>query len=190
MDYAESSQPMALNSDHCDLFMPAIESPKIPASSDAQVKRPVTIVPAVCLAALYGCIACLDRRNDGLFHFHWHWLALLWIIIGACSSMYFCHKMWPPPRYPAATRKGVIKGLIVLIVPALWWLAFALRFLIGGHFWDAVTPFIAVAMALSYGAWMVTRLLKLFESSDEYDLNALKLEEEQNARTDSVDKSI
>jgi hypothetical protein len=98
--------------------------------------------------------------------------------------------MWPPPRYPAATRKGIIKGLIVLIVPGLWWLTVPLRFLTGRHFWDVVTPFIAVAMALCYGSWMVTRLVKFFEISDAYDLNALKLEEEQKARTNSVDKSI
>ena len=190
MDYAESSGPAALTSDHSDLFMPATESPLSPSPSDTLVKRSITIVSAVCFAALYGCLACLVREKDNLLHFHWHWLALLWIIIGAGSSTFFCHKMWPPPSYPAANRSDRIKGLIVLIVPSFWWLAFPLRLLTGRHLWDAVAPFIAVAMALSYGAWAVRRLVHFFESSDEYDLNALKLEEEQKTKTDLGDKSI
>jgi hypothetical protein len=148
-------------------------------------RRRVTIATAVCLAACYGMLACFDHQEAGGVHFHWRWSALLWAMVGEGSATFFWHKIWPPPKYPAATRKGAIIGTIIFILPALWWLAPPLRFLIRRHFGDAAAALVVVAMAVSCGVWLITRLIKAFQSSDEFDLNALK-SDGQKADTDSI----
>jgi hypothetical protein len=137
-------------------------------------KRIVTVLAAACLGAMYSWLACFMPSTEGSSHFHWRWMALLWIIIGVGSSTFFWHKIWPPSHYPAVSKNGIIKGIVALILPAIWWLAFPLRFWVGEHYWNIITAFVLVAMALSYGAWMITRLVKAFEQSDEYDLSILK----------------
>jgi hypothetical protein len=141
-------------------------------------KRVVTVLSAACLGAIYSWLACFEPSTEGASHFHWRWMALLWIIIGVGSSTFFWHKIWPPSHYPIASRNGIIKGLVMILVPMLWWLTLPLRHLVGERCWNIITAFAAVAMALSYGAWMITRLLKFFESSDEYDLKILSSDEQ------------
>jgi hypothetical protein len=114
----------------------------------------------------------LNGNLSGDFNFHWRWSALLWILIGFGSSLYFWQKAWPGDD-SRATRKGIIKGSAVLLLPCLWWLTFPLRFLSGQHFWDVAIGLAAAAAVLSFGAWMVIRLIKAFERSDTEDLNAL-----------------
>jgi flagellar biogenesis protein FliO len=41
-----------------------------------------------------------------------------------------------------------------------------LRFLSGQHFWDVMSGLIAAAAVLSFGAWMVIKLIRAFEQSD------------------------
>jgi hypothetical protein len=162
---------------------------KSPATnaSDALFKRMVVISTALSLAAAYGWLACFDRQADGSFYFHWRGSALAWIVVGFASSFYFWRKVWPAGHRADATRKDIIAGSIVLAVPCLWWLTFPLRYLSGQHFWDVMTGLIAAALVLSFGAWMVTRLIKAFEQSDTADLAAIKAEE-QNADATPTEK--
>ncbi|MGC9942109.1 MAG: hypothetical protein ABSE48_09755 [Verrucomicrobiota bacterium] len=168
-------------------FMPAPAPAPVPLKSDLLFKRLITWSTAVCLAGSYGWLASYERQADGGLHFHWRWLSLFWIVIGVGSSNYFWHQAWPPPGYPAATRKSIIKGLIVFILPGLWWLIYPLRFLSGQRFWDVITSLMVVVLALSFGAWMITRLVKAFEASDAYDLNELDTEEHM-IETDQAEK--
>jgi hypothetical protein len=153
------------------------------SKSDVWFRRRVTIVTAIFLAAGYGLLACFDRQKGMNFHFYWRWSALLWIMIGEGSATFFWRKIWPPPNYPPATRKGVVVGITILALPGLWWLAPPLRFFIGQHWGGAVPALIVVATAVSCAVWLITRLVKAFQSSDEFDLEALK-SEEQNPPTD------
>ena len=143
-------------------------------ATDVLFRRMVIISTALSLAAIYGWLACFDRQPNGDLYFHCRWNGLLWIFIGLGSSWYFWQKVWPPEHVPAAARKEVIKGSAALIAPALWWAIFPLRFLSGQHFWDVVIGLAAAATVLTFGAWMVIRLINAFERSDREDLDALK----------------
>ena len=118
---------------------------------------------------MYGWLACFDRQPNGDFHFHWQWIALLWIFIGLGTNAFFWRKVWPA-KGQATTRKDILIGAVVLGVPFLWWLTFPLRFLSGQHFWDVISGLIAAGLVLSFGAWMVIKLIKAFEQSDTDDL--------------------
>ena len=142
-------------------------------TTDVLLRRVLIITTALSLAAAYGWLACFDRQPDGNLYFHWRWIAAGWIAIGFGSSFYFWRKIWPPIGGPVATRNGIIKGSIVLVLPCLWWLTFPLRFLSGQHFWDVAIGLTAAAIVLSFGAWMVIHLIKAFERSDTEDLKAL-----------------
>jgi hypothetical protein len=168
-------------------MVPENEKPPAANSTDALFKRIIIVACALSLATMYGWLACFDRQPKGDFYFHWRWSALLWIVIGLASNAYFWRKIWPPAGRAAATRKDVIKGSIVLGVPGLWWLTFPLRFLSGQHFWDVMTGLIAAALVLSFGAWMVIKLIKAFEKSDSDDLNALNAAE-QNPKATPTEK--
>jgi hypothetical protein len=153
-------------------MMPDPDQSPTAKASDALFKQIIIVSCASSLAMMYGWLACFDRQPDGDFHFHLRWLGLLWFVIGFGSTTFFWRKIWPPQNDPTATRKDVVIGSIVLVVPGLWWLTFPLRFLSGQHFWDVMTGLIAAAMVLSFGAWMVIKLIKAFEQSDTSDLNA------------------
>jgi hypothetical protein len=167
--------------------MPAPSPSLAPSNSDLIFKRLITWSTAVCLAAIYGWLASYERQMDGSMHFHWRWLSLFWAIIGTGSSTYFWHQIWPPSGYPDSNRNGIIKGLIIIVLPGLWWLIYPLRFLKGEQFWDVITGLMVVASALSFGAWMITRLVKAFEASDTYDLNTLD-SENRIIKTDQAEK--
>ncbi len=87
-------------------------------------------------------------------------------------------------RPAAATRREIVKGSAVLALPGSWWILFPLRFLSGQHFWDVVIGLAAAAAVLTLGAWMVTRLIKAFERSDQEDLNALNAADAAAAPTE------
>jgi hypothetical protein len=146
-------------------------------STDTLFKRIIIVACALSLATMYGWLACVDRQPDGSFNFHWQWIALLWIAIGVVTNAYFWRKVWPSSAQATVTRKDIFTGAVVLGVPCLWWLTFPLRFLSGQHFWDVMAGLIAAAAVLSFGAWMVIKLIKAFEQSDTDDLKA----ETQNA---------
>jgi hypothetical protein len=88
----------------------------------------------------------------------------------------------------AATRKDIIKGSAALLLPSLWWITFPLRFLSGQHFWDVVIGLAAAATVLTFGAWMVIRLIKAFERSDLEDLKALDSADAELAGKESSSK--
>lgn len=168
-------------------FMSAQAPSPAPPKTDLLFKRFVTWSTAICLAAAYGWLAAYQGHADDGLSFHWRWLSFFWVIIGAGSSIYFWHQVWPPPGHPAAQRKGIIKGLIIFVLPGLWWLVYPLLFLKGQQFWDVISGLLVVAAALSFGAWMIRRLVKAFEASDDYDLNTLDSEDHIN-KTDQAGK--
>ena len=143
-------------------------------ATDVLFRRMVIISTALSLAAIYGWLACFDRQSNGDLYFHCRWNGLLWIFIGLGTTLYFWQKIWPPENVPAAARKEIIKGSVALVIPALWWAVFPLRFLSGQHFWDVVIGLAAAVTVLSFGACMVIRLINAFERSDREDLNALQ----------------
>jgi hypothetical protein len=156
-----------------------------PNPTDILFRRLVIISTVLSLAAAYGWLACFERQPGGDVYFRWRWNGLLWVFIGVVSSLYFWRKVWPPGDRPAATRREIIKGSILLGLPGLWWLTFPLRFLSGQHFWDVAVGLAAAAAVLTFGAWMVTRLIKAFESSDREDLAALKSGEKASTGADT-----
>jgi len=153
--------------------------------TDILFRRMVIISTALSLAAAYGWLACFDRQPSGDFNFHWRWNAWLWVFIGLGSTLYFWRKIWPPEDRPSATRREIVKGSAVLTLPGLWWILFPLRFLSGQHFWDVVIGLAAAAAVLTFGAWMVTRLIKAFERSDREDMNALNSADAAAARAET-----
>jgi hypothetical protein len=142
-------------------------------ATEVLFRRIIIISTELSLAGMYGWLACFDRQLSGDVFFHWRWIGLVWAGIGYGSCWYFWHKIWPASETVTATRGDILKGSAVLAVPCLWWITFPLRFLSGQHFWDVLAGLVAAATVLSFGAWMMTRLIKAFERSDKEDLNAL-----------------
>ena len=143
--------------------------PPAPPASDVLFRRIVTVFTALSLAGAYGWLAGFVRQPNGDLQFQWRWPVLLWVLVGFFSTAYFWMKIWPPEDR-AATRKGIVKGSIALLVPGLWWLLFPLRSLSGQHFWDVTKGLIAAAIVLSFGAWMVIRLGRGFEDDAAGDI--------------------
>ena len=81
----------------------------------------------------------------------WRWPILIWVIIGLGSTIYFWHAIWPPQNR-TATRRQIVLGVIVVVLPGLWWLIFPLRSLSGQHAREVITGLIAAAIVLSFGA--------------------------------------
>ena len=135
-------------------------------ASDFLFKRFIAVSTTLSLAVAYGWLGGFARDPDGGFNFHWRWQIALWAFIGLASTFYFWRKVWPPPSYPAATRKDIIAGSIALAVPGLWWLIFPLRTLSGQHFWQVATGLSIAACVLTFGAWMIVRLGRGFEQED------------------------
>ena len=138
--------------------------PPPPDASDAPFKRMITVSMAASLGAAYGWLAGFVRQPNGDLSFQWRWLVLLWAVLGLGSTIYFWRKIWPPSNRPDATRKDMVKGILALALPGLWWLLFPLRSLSGQHFWNVVEGLGIAAMVLSFGAFMVIRLAKAFEN--------------------------
>ena len=137
-------------------------------ASDVLFRRIVTVFTALSLAGAYAWLAGFVRQPNGDLLFQWRWPVPLWALIGFVSTAYFWQKIWP--RDQAATRKGIVKGSIALLLPGLWWLLFPLRSLSGQHFWDVTKGLIAAAIVLSFGAWMVIRLGRGFEDDAAGDI--------------------
>jgi len=134
------------------------------------LRRVVVIGTVLSLATAYGWMASFDRQSGGQMAFHWSGATLLWSAIGVASSIYFWRKIWPPGDRQRATRKEIIIGSVVLLLPSLWWLTSPLRFLSGQNFRDVASGLVAAALILCFGAWMVILLIKAFERSDKQDL--------------------
>jgi hypothetical protein len=130
----------------------------------------VVVFTALSLAVAYGWLAGFVRQANGGLSFEWQWPIAPWALGGAASAIYFWRKIWPLPNQPDATRKDVVKGFVVLLVPGLWWLVLPLRSFSGQHFWDVVKGLTAAIIVLSFGAWMVIHLGKSFERVDAEDL--------------------
>ncbi len=137
-------------------------------------KRMVIVATAASLAVAYGWLAGFVRQPDGGLTFHWRWQVLVWTVIGFLSTIYFWRKVWPKNR-PKGSRMDITKGAAVVLLPALWWLTFPLRSLSGEHFRQVMEGLIAAAIVLAFGALMLIRLARSFESD----------EDGENDRTDS-----
>jgi hypothetical protein len=148
----------------------------------------IIVSTALSLMAAYGWLAGFARQPGGDFSFQWRWNTLLWAFIGFATNAYFWRKAWPAPGRAAVTRKDIIKGSAALLLPSLWWITFPLRFLSGQHFWDVVIGLAAAATVLTFGAWMVIRLIKAFERSDLEDLKALDSADAELAGKESSSK--
>jgi hypothetical protein len=133
---------------------------------DLLFRRMVIWFTALSLAGAYGWLAGFVRQPNGDLTFHWRWLVLVWALIGLFSTVYFWRKIWPPGNR-AATRKGIVEGSIAAGLPGLWWLIFPLRSQTGQHLWQVVEGLTAAAIVLTFGAWMIIRLMKGFEDDKE-----------------------
>jgi hypothetical protein len=102
--------------------------------------------------------------------FRWGWPTLVWCLIGTGSCLYFWRKIWPPDDRSRPTRWEIIVGSLVLLLPSLWWLTLPLRFLKGQTLRDVGSGLVVAALVLSFGAWVLTRLVKAFEHTDAEDL--------------------
>ena len=150
----------------------------------------IIVSTALSLMGAYGWLAGFARQPGGDFSFQWRWNTLLWAFIGFGTNAYFWRKVWPVTGRASATRKDIIKASAVLFLPCLWWITFPLRFLSGQHFWDVVIGLAAAATVLTFGAWMVIRLIKAFERSDMEDLKALDSADAELAGKESALNSL
>jgi hypothetical protein len=141
------------------------DTPQTSSASDVLFKRMVVVLTALSLAATYGWLAGFVRQPNGDLIFHWHWLVLLWAVIGFASTAFFWRKIWPPQNR-TATRKDIWIGTIVLLIPGLWWLIFPLRSISGENRWSVIAGLAIAAVVLSFGAWMVMRLGRAFEADE------------------------
>jgi hypothetical protein len=155
------------------------------SSTDILFRRMLIISTALSLAAAYGWLGCFDREAGGNLYFHWRWNGLFWVFIGFGSCLYFWRKVWPPENRLTVTRRSIVTGSVVLALPCIWWITFPLRFMSGQHFWDVVIGLAAAAMVLTFGAWMVTRLILAFERSDQEDLAASQTTEAASTETEN-----
>ena len=147
-----------------------VSSPVSPRTSNPLLRQVVVIATILSLATAYGWMASFDRQPGGDMASHWSWATAIWGLVGAASSIFFWRKIWPPKDRPPSTRGQIIAGSVVLLLPGLWWLTSPLWSLSRQTFRDVGTGLVAAAMVLTFGAWMVTRLIKAFESSDTQDL--------------------
>lgn len=133
-----------------------------PSDDDVPFKRMVIVATAASLAIAYAWLAGFVRQPAGGLSFHWRWLMLPWAVAGFLSTIYFWRKVWPKDR-PNSSRTDLIKGSLVLVLPALWWLIFPLRSLSGEHFRQVMEGLIAAAAVLTFGALMLIRLGRALE---------------------------
>lgn len=148
-----------------------VSTNNLPTPADNALLRRVVIISTILsLATADGWMASFERQPGGELSCRWCWATLIWSLIGGGTCFYFWRQIWPPRDFPRASRKHIIIGSVVVLLPCLWWLTFPLRFLSGQNFWDVTCGLIAAAMVLSFGAWMVTKLIRAFERSDTLDL--------------------
>ena len=133
-------------------------------------RRVVVIGTVLSLAVAYGWMASFKRQPGGEMAFRWGWPTLVWCLIGTGSCLYFWRKIWPPDDRSRPARRDVIIGALVLLLPGLWWLTLPLRFLSGQTLTDVSGGLVVAALVLSFGAWVITRLVKAFEHTDAEDL--------------------
>ena len=158
-------------------------------TSNKLLRRVVLIGTVLSLAIAYGWMASFERQPGGEMAFRWGWPTLVWCLIGTGSCLYFWRKIWPPDNRPPATRRDIIIGLTVLLLPCLWWLTFPLRFLSGQTFWDVSGGLVFAALVLCFGAWMVTRLVKAFEHTDTEDLANEGMTQEASSDAESGNRN-
>ena len=154
--------------------------PTVPATrtSNTLHRRVVVIGTVLSLAIAYGWMASFERQPGGEMAFHWGWPTLVWCLIGTGSCLYFWRKIWPPDDRSRPTRRGILIGSLALLLPGLWWLTLPLRFLSGQTLKDVSGGLVVAALVLSFGALVVTRLVKAFEHTDAEDLASEAMTEE------------
>ena len=129
----------------------------------------LVIVAATALgfAAVFGWLACIQRKENGEVEFHWQMGAWLWIAIGIACTVYFWRQVWPVKNHsPAGARRRVIKGWAALLIPSLMWMAYPLRFISGQQLLNVFIGLAIAATVLTFGGWMVFRLIKGFANEE------------------------
>lgn len=140
---------------------------KQPLSADGGFKLAIIISTAIVFAAMFGWLACLDRKPNGDVDFRWHWRALLWMAVGIASTLYFWRQVWPNEENPATSkRRRLIKGWVVFLIPSLMWVAYPLRFISGQRLFDVMFGLTLAATVLTAGGFMVARLIKGFNEGE------------------------
>jgi hypothetical protein len=139
-------------------------------TSNTLHRRVVVIGTVFSLAVAYGWMASFERQPGGEMAFRWGWPTLVWCLIGIGSCLYFWRKIWPPDDRSRPKQPEIIIGSLVLLLPGLWWLTLPLRFLKGQTLRDVSSGLVVAALVLSFGAWIITRLVKAFEHTDAEDL--------------------
>ena len=142
----------------------------LPSSTDGGFKYAIIISTALTFAAVFGWLACIDRQENGDLDFRWHWSALLWIVIGIASTIYFWRQVWPAQNDSSVGKRNrLVKGWTALLIPSLIWMTYPLRFLSGKHFTDVLAGLTAAAIVLTLGALMLFRLIKGFNENEPTD---------------------
>ena len=122
---------------------------------------------ALVFAAMFGWLACLQRMESGEVEFHWQRSAWLWIALGLVGPVYFWRQIWPGQTVsPAGAARRQIKGWAALLVPSLMWMAYPLRFISGQQRLNVGIGLGVAAMVLTFGGWMVFRLIKGFADEE------------------------
>ncbi len=85
--------------------------------------------------------------------------------------------LWPAKAVQGPTRTRVLKGFLVLAAPSIYWLSFPLHFISGRDCRDVLTGLTAAGLILGLGAWMMLRLIKAFEHSDQVETERLAREQ-------------
>ena len=134
-------------------------------------------------------MASFDRSRVDETHDGWIWRSLLWGLVGGGTCMYFWAMVWPSKPVQGSARARTWRGWLVVSLPSLYWLSFPLHFKSGHDFSDVLTGLIAAGLILAFGAWMVIRLIKAFEHSDEVETERLEAERasvQDNAGTPGI----
>jgi hypothetical protein len=139
------------------------------SSTDGGLKRAIIVSTTLLMAAVFGWLACIDRKENGDLDFRWHWGASLWIAIGLGCTFYFWRQVWPQNDSPDGKRKRLIKGWAAFLIPSLIWMTYPLRFFSGKHFTDVLAGLTAAAIVLTFGGWMLSRLIKGFNKNEPAD---------------------
>jgi len=142
-----------------------VSSPVSPRTSNALLRQVVVIATILSLATAYGWMASFDRQPGGDMASHWSWATAIWVWSARRAAFSSGARSGRPriARRPLAAKSS----------PVPWFCCcrpmvadFSLVVFITPNFRDVGTGLVAAAMVLTFGAWMVTRLIKAFESSD------------------------
>ncbi len=160
---------------------PALINQPESASASGPLRRWVIISTVLSMALADGWMASFGRVDGTGAQGAWIWRTLVWGLVGGGTCVYFWAMLWPAKAVQGPTRTRVLKGFLVVAAPSVYWLSFPLYFISGRDCRDVLTGLTAAGLILGLGAWMMMRLIKAFEHSDQVETE--RLAREQLART-------